>query len=78
MKTDIIIPEARHKFNEARGRISEHESDLDLSQESLDQMTLSYIQFEKQFDPQGETHPWKLKYLVALAFCKGWEAREKK
>tara|TARA_R110000824_G_scaffold117171_6_gene269011 strand:+ start:1359 stop:1607 length:249 start_codon:yes stop_codon:yes gene_type:complete len=31
-------------------------------------------QFEDDFgNPNDEEHPWKLKYLVALAFCKGWE-----
>ena len=30
--------------------------------------------FEDAFgSPNEEEHPWKLKYLVALAFAKGWE-----
>jgi len=30
--------------------------------------------FEDSFgSPNEEEHPWKLKYLVALAFAKGWE-----
>ena len=35
--------------------------------------------FEDDFgNPNEEEHPWKLKYLVALAFCKGWESAYKR
>tara|TARA_B100000029_G_scaffold258713_1_gene255338 strand:+ start:797 stop:1012 length:216 start_codon:yes stop_codon:yes gene_type:complete len=35
--------------------------------------------FQENFgDPNEEEHPWKLKYLVALAFCKGWEGAYKR
>ena len=74
---EIVIPAAKHKFNEARTRLAAHESDLDLPDSELDKMTLAWVQFEKNFDPNSESHPWKLKYLVALAFCKGWESRAK-
>ena len=49
--------------------------ELQIPDECDEQLLADWKQFEEDFgDPNEEEHPWKLKYLVALAFCKGWEA----
>lgn len=66
------------KYRAARECVVAHKSDLCVSEEAVEEIASDWAQFEEDFDPEGETHPWKLKYLIALAFCKGWEARDKR
>ena len=66
------------KYRAARECVVAHKSDLLISDQAVDKLVADWAQFEEDFDPNGETHPWKLKYMVALAFCKGWESRDKR
>ena len=53
--------------------------ELDVPDECVALLGADWAKFEDDFgSPNEENHPWKLKYLVALAFVKGWEARHKR
>ena len=71
---ELIQREKKAEFQSAKQCIASHKSALHITEEQVDELAADWMKFEEDFDPQGETHPWKLKYLVALAFCKGWEA----
>jgi hypothetical protein len=59
--------------------VSIRQDELDIPDECDPQLTADWAKFEESFgNPNEENHPWKLKYLVALAFCKGWESAYKR
>ena len=63
------LPEPRKSPRE------EYDLSDELPDEEVPEILAAWEKFENKVNSQGEVHPWVMKYLVTLAFCKGWESR---